>query len=60
MTPELSGVLWPVSCFGDGIDVLRSAVAMAVCDCKGLGSDLCFPNHFKKVKSRSDCGREVL
>lgn len=37
VTPEFSGVLWPVSCFGDGIDVLRSAVAMAVCDCKGLG-----------------------
>lgn len=35
MTPELPEVLWPVSCFGYGIDVLRLAVA--VCDCRGLG-----------------------
>lgn len=37
VTPELADVLWPVSCFGCGIDVLRSAVAVAVFDCKGLG-----------------------
>lgn len=53
VTPELADVLWPVSCFGYGIGVLSSAVA--VCDCKGLGSHLYFPNNFKKVKSRSDC-----
>lgn len=41
VTPELADVLWPVSCVGHGIDLLKSVVAM--CDCKGLGWEVVFP-----------------
>lgn len=46
VTPELADVLWPVSCVGHGIDLLRSVVAM--CDCKGLGWEVVFPKSFQK------------
>lgn len=50
MTPELPEVLWPVSCFGYGIDVLRLAVA--VCDCRGLGWEVaCISQIISKKRS---------